>query len=998
MTERDNETRAMEDDEGLVPVTRRDLLQMAGAGMSLAALEGCMRIPQEKIVPYVKAPEEIVPGRPLYYASTLLFRGYGTGVLVESHMGRPTKIEGNRAHPSSRGGTDIFAQASLRTLYDPDRSQTVNAGGRISTFEALVEELIPVLKGQTVLKGAGLRIVSGAVTSPTLGAQLKRLLTTYPEARWYVHEPVSRENARLAAIRGYQRPIDVYHRFDRADVVVSLDADFLTTGPGAIRATRDFASRRRIRAADLGPAKKGMNRLYQIECAPTLTGAKADHRLALAPSAIPAFARALALEIGVNDDVVTKGAPGEIGAEPSEWVQAIAEDLAQHKRSSLVIAGDGQPPSVHLLAHAMNFLLDNFGRTAIAIESVEEGGARTDLEELADDMAAGKVQLVVFLGGSNPVYTAPPEIGFLEALTNVGLRIHHALFEDETSAHCHWHVPETHELEAWSDARGHDGTISIVQPVIAPLFAGKSAHEVLSALVGEPRKTSYEIVRERWKTSFGAASFEKLWETALHDGVLRDSAPAPLDLGPPSLAGLDDPLRPERSAGAAPKPGRRRGEPGDRAKESAERTIEVSFRPDPTIWDGRFANNAWLQEVPKPFSKVTWDNAIWIGKKTAMSLGVEEGEHLELSKDGRSITGPVWLMPGHAEGAATVFLGYGRTRAGRSGTGAGFDVYPLRAAGAPDALSAVSVRKVPGRFAFSVTQEEKRMHDRKLVRSASFEEFAKEPAFAQKMEHAPPKSLSLFPEPAWRGNQWGMSIDLSACTGCNACIVACQAENNVPTVGREQVRAGREMHWIRIDQYFEGSDESPEVVNQPVPCMHCENAPCELVCPVDATVHSETGLNEMVYNRCVGTRYCSHNCPYKVRRFNFLHFTQSYPDVLKLLMNPDVTVRSRGVMEKCTYCVQRINHARIDAKKQARAIKDGEIVTACEGACPAQAIVFGDIADDTSRVSRAKKEPLSYGILEELNTRPRTTYLARLTNPNLKLTAPKPRGPHADDE
>jgi molybdopterin-containing oxidoreductase family iron-sulfur binding subunit len=986
---------------GLVPVTRREALALMGTGATIAGLEACTRQPTEKIVPYVRAPEEIVPGKPLYYASSILVNGYAEGVLVESHMGRPTKIEGNKEHPASHGGTSIFAQAAVRTLYDPDRSQTVMSGGRISTFEALVEELIPLLAEQKTAKGAGLRIVSSTVTSPSFGRLLRALLADLPEARWYVHEPCGRTNAHLGAEQAFGRPVGTHYLFDRADVVLSLGSDALVSGPGAVRYARDFAKRRRIRKNDL-TGKKSMNRLYALESTPTLTGAKADHRLAPSPHQIARLARVLATKLGLAG-----GASDELTEREEGWLTAVAADLDAHRGASIIIAGDHEAPVVHALAHALNFALGNVGKTVIHTKPVEEEGASTDLGELTRDMAAGKVELCVLLD-TNPVYTAPIDLAFEDALSHVPKRVHHGLFEDETSAHCHWHVPATHELESWGDARAFDGTYGVVQPLIAPLYASKSALEVVSALLGHPRRTSYEIVREQFRAMhLGArdAAIEHAWQHALHDGQIKDTAFSQLTLPLPDASTMTVPPAPvPRVSTNIPTAGLAGSEPGPLGKRKAARKerleaaegakpIEVVFRPDPTIGDGRHANNSWLQELPKPISKLTWENAIWISPSAAKELSVETGDRVELSTAVDSIRGPVIIVPGQASRVATVFLGYGRTRAGRFGSNAGFNGYELRSSIALDSIDSAQIRPLRKKRTLSITHGHHAMEGRSIARSGTIGDFTKHPDFAQAMEPEPPRSLSLYPEQDLTGQQWGMSVDLGACTGCNACTIACQAENNIAVVGRDQVIAEREMHWIRVDEYIVGDETDPDRIHMPVMCQHCENAPCELVCPVDATVHSPAGLNEMVYNRCIGTRYCSHNCPYKVRRFNFLHYQASLAssETLKLLMNPDVTVRSRGVMEKCSFCVQRINHARIEAKKLDRPILDGEIVTACEAACPSQAIVFGDINDPDSRVAHAKNEPLSYGLLADLNTRPRTTYLARLTNPNPALESPRPK-------
>ncbi|HWP59562.1 MAG TPA: TAT-variant-translocated molybdopterin oxidoreductase [Candidatus Acidoferrales bacterium] len=953
--------------------SRRDFLRLMGASLALAGLGACARRPAEKIVPYVRAPEEIVPGKPLFYATAMPLNGGAIGVLAESHMGRPTKIEGNPAHPSSLGATDIFAQASVLTLYDPDRSQTLSYRGHIRPWSAFVSELAPVLQEKRKKKGQGLRILSETVNSPTLAQQMGALLAAYPGARWHQYEPASRHNGRAGSLLAFGEYVDARYRFDQAQVVLALDADPLGADPGSVRYIRDFARRRRPHD------EAAFIRLYAVECSPSNTGAAADHRLPLAPSQIELFARALASRLGVGGMEPQLPPPIE---RYRDWLEAVARDLKAHAGKSIVMAGERQPATVHALAHAINLALGNSGRTVIYTAPVEARPVDQieSLSALVGDMRAGNVDCLVMLGG-NPVYNAPADLNFAEALSKVPLTIHLSLYHNETSYLCQWHIPEAHYLESWSDCRAEDGTVSIIQPLIAPLYGGKTAHEVVAALTGSPNRSSYEIVREYWRARFGAARFETLWERALHDGIVEGSAlaPKPVRLVSGFKSRLSSPPPRQREA-ANPNP----------------EALEIVFAPDPTIGDGRFANNGWLQELPKPLTKLTWENAALVSPATAERLGLKNDllfsgrtvsvDLVEIAHQGRSVRAPVWIMPGHPDGAITVHLGYGRTRAGRVGTGNGFDAYRLRTTSSLWLGSGVEIGKTGQKHLLASTQTHFTMAGRDLVRAASFAAYRRDPHLALAHQaHEPKQDESLYPGFRYDGYAWGMAIDLSACVGCNACVVACQAENNIPVVGKEQVLRGREMHWLRVDRYYQGDPENPATSFQPVPCMHCENAPCEVVCPVAATAHSAEGLNDMVYNRCVGTRYCSNNCPYKVRRFNFLQYADWETPSLKPLRNPDVTVRSRGVMEKCTYCVQRINHAKIEAQKQGRKVRDGEIQTACQQACPAEAIVFGDINDPGSKVSSMKAEPRNYGILTELNTRPRTTYLARLTHPNPEL-------------
>jgi molybdopterin-containing oxidoreductase family iron-sulfur binding subunit len=939
--------------EWMDPVSRRGFLKLMGASLALAGLSACTGQPDERIVPYVKAPEEIVPGKPLFFATAMPLGGYATGLLAESHMGRPTKVEGNPKHPASLGATDAFAQASILTLYDPDRSQAVLNAGHISSWNAFAAALGTELEKQKARRGAGLRVLTETVTSPTLAAQLRALLARFPAAKWHQYEPAARDNARLGARLAFGEFVETRYRLERADVILALDADFLCSGPGCVRYAHDFAERRKIHGRDAR-----MNRLYVVESTPTNTGTMADHRLALRAGEIEGFARAVAQGLGILG-----GTAAAASGPHAKWIAAVARDLQKHRGASLVVAGDGQPPVVHALIHAINHALGNVGATVTHTDPVEANPVdqRESLQALARDMEAGRVDVLIVLGG-NPAFTAPADLQFAERLSRAKFRVHLGLYDDETARLCDWHIPEAHYLEAWSDARAYDGTATVIQPLIAPLYGGKSAHELLAEILGQPGRTGYEIVRDYWKGRHRSKDFELFWRTALHDGVIDGTA---LPAKSVSL---------KKGIGETGKRGN--GEGGG---------LEIVFLPDPTIWDGRFANNGWLQELPKPLTKLTWDNAALVSPATAERLGLSTGDVVELQHGGRTVRAPIWIMPGHASDSITVHFGYGRTRTGRVGTGAGFDAYPLRTTTAPWFASGLTIRKTGARYPLVTTQSHNSMEGRHLVRAGTLEEYQRHPEFARQMGEEPPRDLTLYPGFKYEGYAWGMAIDLNACTGCNACVVACQAENNSPIVGKDQVSRGREMHWIRIDRYYQGGVDNPEIHHQPVMCQQCENAPCEAVCPVAATNHSAEGLNDMVYNRCVGTRYCSNNCPYKVRRFNFLQFQDFETPSLKLMRNPNVTVRSRGVMEKCTYCVQRINAAKIEAEKADRSVRDGEILTACQQACPAQAIVFGNVNDPGSRVSKLKAEPRSYGLLADLNTRPRTTYLAKVRNPNPEL-------------
>ncbi len=909
---------------------RRKFLKIMGASMALAGLSACTRQPNEQIMPYVRAPEEVIPGKPLFFATAMPLSGVATGLLVESHLGRPTKIEGNPDHPASLGACDALCQASVLGLYDPDRSQTITHYGEITSWSAFHGQFREAIAGQKAKKGVGLRILTGTATSPSLAAQLRQLLKDFPSAKWHQYEPAGAHSARAGAKLAFGEYVNTYYRVENAKVIVSLDSDFLTSGPGHVRYAR-------ARGNGLGM------RLYAAESMPTNTGAKADHRFPMRASEIQDFAADLLKQLN--------GGAGKVPA-------ALVADLKTNAGASLVIAGEQQTPAVHALAHAINQALGAVGKTVVYTEPIEAEPVDQfeSLRALIQDMDSGAVEMLVILG-ANPIYTAPADLPFAEKFAKVKLRVRLGLYDDETSELCHWHIPEAHYLETWGDTRAYDGTVTIQQPLIAPLYRGKSAHEILALFSEQPEQPAYDIVKGYWQKQKPSADFEAWWRKSVHDGVVAGTAAAVKAV---SLKQFE-PVAVKTDG------------------------LEIIFRPDPTVYDGSFANNGWLQELPKPLTKLTWDNAALVSPATAEKLKLENMAVVELAYSGRNVKAAVWIVPGHAADSITVHLGYGRRRAGHVANGAGFNAYRLRTAAAPWLANGLAISKTGGVYPLSSTQEHWRMEGRHPVRAGTVAEYKADPDFAQKMEELPAKAFSMYPEVKYEGYAWGMAIDLSACTGCNACVVACQSENNIPVVGKEQVAAGREMQWIRIDRYYEGDLDNPAAHYQPVPCQHCENAPCELVCPVGATNHSSEGLNDMVYNRCVGTRYCSNNCPYKVRRFNFFLYSDFVTEISKLQKNPDVTVRSRGVMEKCTYCVQRINEAKITAEKQDRPVRDGEIVTACQQSCPSQAIVFGDINDKQSRVAKLKAQDLNYSLLGDLNTRPRTTYLASLRNPNPEL-------------
>ncbi|MBX5496306.1 MAG: 4Fe-4S dicluster domain-containing protein, partial [Bryobacteraceae bacterium] len=929
---------------------RREALRLMAASLALAGLTGCTVQPQEQIVPYVRQPEQLVPGRPLFFATAMPMCGYGSGLLVESHEARPTKVEGNPAHPGSLGATDAFAQASVLTLYDPDRSRAVVFHNRITSWPRFLTVAAGIRERHSATGGAGLRFLLGATSSPTLAEEIRELQAIYPKAQWHFYEPVGGTGAGSAAVFG--RPLHPIFDLTLADVILSLDADFLACGPGCLVYARQFADRRRV-TGDI----RNMNRLYVAEPAITSTGSVADHRLPIRAVDVEPLARALAAEVGA----AVEEAPGKLSETQRAWVKAAAADLRRARGHSVVIAGEGQPPAVHALAHVMNEALGNAGRTVRYTEPVVLGTEdyMGSLGALTAAMRQGQVDTLV-IAGTNPVYTAPADLEFAEAMARVPTRIHLGLYRDETAELCQWHIPEAHFLESWGDVRAYDGTVSIIQPLIEPLYDGRSIYEFLAAFTSAPDRRGYDMIRAYWRRQSGAADFETFWRTALHNGIVPNTQASPV----------------AAAANAAAIP------PSAPPAEAPATNVEIVFRPDPTVWDGRFANNGWLQELPKPVSKLTWDNAALISPATAKALGVKDEDVVELSYRGRAVRAPVLVMPGHADNSVTVHLGYGRKGGGSVALGRGFDAYRLRTFDRPWFGEGVEIRKLGEKYSLARTQGHYEMGRRDLVRSATLPEVLKNSGAGHEGHHP---ALSLYPGYAYLGYAWGMVIDQGICTGCSACVVACQAENNIPVVGKGQVLRSREMHWLRIDVYYRGAPEKPDVYHQPMLCQHCEMAPCEPVCPVAATVHSADGLNQMVYNRCVGTRYCSNNCPYKVRRFNFFLYADWYTPSLYAMRNPNVTVRSRGVMEKCTFCIQRIESAKIQAAKTNRRVEEGEVVTACQAACPTRAIHFGDLNNPRSAVAQMRGHPLGYQVLAELDTRPRISYLEVVRNPNPEM-------------
>jgi len=1069
-------------------VSRRNFLQVMGASLALAGVTtGCSRQPDEKIYPYVKQPEEFIPGKPTYFASTHVSGGYGQGVLVESHMGRPTKIEGLPSHPGSLGRTDAQTQATILDLYDPDRAGSVLHNDGISNWS----DFIASAKSSVAANPGGVRVLTGAVTSPFEAAKIQAFIAAYSGAQWHRYEPFGRDNDREASKLVFGRYVDTLLNFKDADVVVSLDSDVFDRGAASVRYTADYATRRNVADFDtpyLAPKHHAdaseiteetksafanvfgnnvafaaevkhdtagdhgakeiehttpqLNRTYAFESSPTLLGAMADHRFPLRPSQIEGVARELADALGVQGAM--PGGESSLTPQQIEWVASVVDDLNAHKEHSIITVGQNQPASVHVLAHEINALLGNVDKTVSYIEAVEVDAVHhlDSLKSLVEDMNAGKVSTLLVMGDTNPVYTAPVDLNFAGAMENVSNTIRLSRYVDETATKCKWSVPESHYLEAWGNVCAYDGTQSVIQPLIAPMVEGvRSRVELISALMDSSEKKGYAQLQAYYASEWGVAAdsddFNRKWRSVMAKGVIEGTAANAVSIKPKS--GVQTAVTEASNAGG--------------------NNLEVLFMADPSVGDGTFSNNAWMQEVPNPLTKLTWDNAVIVGYSTAQALGLKSEDEVTVEIGGNKVKGAVWVQPGHPSDTITLHAGYGRKAMGKvcvaSELYLGFDAYSVRKSDFNYSQTA-KITKLNSTYPLARTEEHYNMEGRGLVRHFDELTFRNDPNIVAVGEHHefhnPTEEQTLMnveEKNVWKKegtnrHSWAMTIDLNQCTGCNACIVACQSENIIPVVGKDEVRKGREMQWIRLDRYFYSGREkdipflsermpadianpslqkldeqkkrnhaldNPTVYFQPVPCMQCENALCEIVCPVGATMHSREGLNDMVYNRCIGTRYCSNNCPYKVRRFNFFNYTRTplgsrgdrgwttllpdaqgvsmkfdathvNPESLKPMRNPDVTVRTRGVMEKCTYCVQRINAARIDAKKDGEKIADGTVLTACQQSCPAGAITFGDMQDENSAVSKNRASARNYQILADLNTKPRTTYLAKLTNAN----------------
>jgi MoCo/4Fe-4S cofactor protein with predicted Tat translocation signal len=963
--------------EWIDPVSRRGFLKVMSASLALAGLAGCTKQPDEPIYPYVKEPEDLVLGRPVYFATAMPFNTGAVPLLVKSDAYRPIKLDGNPEHPVNRGTSDPLSQGALLDLYDPDRSQRVSYRGEVREFAAFLAAFRAMLSDKKPSGGAGLYILSDTVTSPTLAAQWKAAQQNYPNAKWMQWDPINRDSAYSASKTAFGDYYDAQYRLQDADVIVSLDADFLSsiTHPGFLRLAADYAGRRK-----LADATATMNRLYAVESVSTTTGFKAEHRLALRAVDIAPFAAALAAAVGAG------GSSAQPPSGPAgKFLTALAADLKANAGKCVVIPGEQQSPEVHLAAISINQALGNVGKTVVYTETVNPMPSiqGQDIVSLVNDMKAGKVDWLVILN-ANPVYSAPVDLHFDQVMNSVKHTVHLGSHFNETAVVAEWHINGTHFLENWSDTRAYDGTATVIQPMIDPLYGGKSAHDVIQSMLNDPDTSPYDAVRKTWQANLGTDA-EHGWRKILHDGLIQGTAFQPKTVS--AKTGGFAVITPNEQDG----------------------TVEVIFRADPNIYDGRYANVGWLQEIPKPVTSMSWDNAALMSYRTLARFGLAEQDVVAIKSNGNTVLAPVLAVPGHADGSVTVYLGYGRENGGRVAGGLGFNAYAIRTSNALLFAPGATITKTGKTYEFAVTKshytdhrsveaggdgsgthslEGNEANTRGIVRYATLDEFKENPNFAhdeEKEPEDPEPDNSMFNNWRYDKNAWGMAIDMNSCVGCNACVVSCYAENNIAVVGRHNTMTGRIMQWIRIDTYFEGDLDAPKAHFQPMTCQQCENAPCEQVCPVGATVHSPEGLNVMVYNRCVGTRYCSNNCPYKVRRFNFLLYSDFETESLKLMRNPDVTVRSRGVMEKCSYCSQRIAAAKIAADKENRDIRDGEVVTACQQACPTGAIVFGNVNDKASKVRKLKLQKRNYGVLADLNTRPRTTYIAEVFNPNPEL-------------
>ncbi|AZE67167.1 quinol:cytochrome c oxidoreductase iron-sulfur protein precursor [Pseudomonas synxantha] len=909
---------------GVAPLLdRRGFLQLMAASLAMAGLAACGKAPEQAITA-VHQPATLTPGVAAWYATAVSLAGVAQPVLAKTQAGRPIKLEGNPAHPMSGGACDAFTQAAILQLYDPDRSQAPRWRGRETSWAQVRAALSQERQALDRLHGKGLHIVCGASSSPTLQRQFEQLQKRWPEARLYHGEAFAETTAMVASEQLFGQPLTARVHLEHAQVLVCLDYDPLGCGPYQTVRQSGWAERRRRAAKGEGAALS-----FVAESVPTLTGAAATARLPMPPSRLPDMLLALSQALGET----LPGTP-RLTAAQRQWLDLAVAALKAHPGRGLIGISSQAPEALQAQVLRLNQRLGHLGRTldlqAPSLLGYEPQRQWASLQQLAQALQEERVSHLVMLD-CNPV-----QLSALPAqLQQVPMRLHAGLYYDESAAQCHWHLPLNHGLDGWSDARAADGSACIVQPLIEPLYATRTLHQVLELLMSAAEADGLALVRATW-----AHIPEAQWRQALAQGWIETAAPSVAVRNPGTAAA---------SLALSDRDG-----------------LQALVRPDPTIWDGRFANCAWLQELPKPISTLTWSNVVGLSPRLAERLGVGNGDGVEVSLTGQTLRGPAWVEPGQADEVIALYAGYGRTRAGRVGNDLGYAVRPIQA------LAADAKLRVTGEhYRLATTQAHHQLPD---------EDEPPIRVVARDAPHLPGQTIpvSLYSPAADSGPQWGMVIDLDLCTGCNACVVACQAENNIAVVGAEQVARGRNMHWLRIDHYYQGSLDAPRSRFQPLPCMHCEQAPCETGCPVNATVHSRDGLNQMVYNRCIGTRTCAAYCPYKVRRFNWLDWSANAAPSIQAQRNPEVTVRSRGVMEKCTYCIQRISAARIEDKQQAAAFDPSSVVTACQQTCPSQAIRFGDIADPASDVSQARRDPRHYRLLDALGTRPRTSYLARI--------------------
>jgi Fe-S-cluster-containing dehydrogenase component/anaerobic selenocysteine-containing dehydrogenase len=937
-----------------VALGRRELMQLLGASVALAGLGACTQSPREKILPYAQRTPELTPGVAAQYATSMLLDGYAIGVLARSNEGRPTKIEGNPEHPASLGATGVYEQASVLDLYNPGRQQAVRHRGAPASWDTAMDALP---------KDPNARVwfILEPQSSPLIAALITRIAARFPQARFCFDSALSRRSMHASTASVFGGALDPQYDFRRARVTLALGADFLASMPNSVRWSRDFSEGRRN--AEPGSS---MTRLYMLEPMPTPTGSLADHRLAVRRSDIGPLAAAILAELAsllpaapALPAALLAGLPRADASQHAAWIRAVARDLAAVPGESIVIAGDTEPASTHMLAHALNLVLGNLGRTVtFSTPALIEPQGGESLESFVAAVRQRAVDAVLILE-PNPVYTAPAALDLRRWLAQVPSSFHLTYFENETSRACEWVLPLSHYLESWGDARAYDGTLSFIQPLIEPLYASRSLTEVLAACAGDLISRGHTLLQQHYRDELGAA-FDTSWDEQLQLGFRPGSA-APATPTPNARWADLQALLPTLSA-------------------ASREGLELNLEPSPTLYDGRFAHNAWLQELPHPLTKQCWGNAAVISPNTAVQLELEAGQIVELELNARKIEAPVLVLPGHADASVTLTLGYGQDAPEGLGHGVGVNAYVFLTPGnffSPG----LSLRKTGRTETLAVTQDHSSVRNRPLALLTSLAEYGRDPQFTAHLRGPQPSLLPVYPA---KGLQWAMTIDTSICTGCSSCVVACQAENNVPVVGKLEVIRGREMHWLRIDRYFEGPAAAPRVIQQPMLCQHCENAPCEYVCPVNATVHSPDGLNEMVYNRCIGTRFCSNNCPYKVRRFNWFEYTDD-KSTISMQRNPDVTVRERGVMEKCTYCVQRIRRAEQQARVERRSIRPGEVVTACQQACPMNAIQFGALEHLDTPMVKWRGEPRTYAALHDLGTRPRTQYLAKIVNLNPEL-------------